>query len=240
MTLRMKVILGFCVMTIPLVCLLLYTNYYSGQVVRKQVATYNSGLLTLYGNQIDQTLENDNSYLYKLANQEPDIRSLIYNMNDPDEYLLTRTRVLNKLYSDIPYNNSFYLNFVYIPFNGELIVAQNSQKSYAESLEIQNFLGNLFSGNTHNETFIQFGNRWTHCQIGDTHFLLRFVVTDTNTYVGALIKSDDLLAPLQEISRERNMNVFLLNNKGGWLTSALPDGADEVIAAVREGFILLL
>ncbi|MCL6458562.1 MAG: two-component sensor histidine kinase, partial [Gorillibacterium sp.] len=71
MTLRMKLILGFSMITIPLVCFLIYTNYYSSQVVREQVANYNSGLLTLYGDQIDQTLENYNSYLYKQANQEP-------------------------------------------------------------------------------------------------------------------------------------------------------------------------
>ncbi|WP_339287563.1 histidine kinase [Paenibacillus sp. FSL E2-0201] len=234
MTLRIKMILAFCIITLPLVCFLLYTNYYSSQVVREQVANYNSALLTLYGDQIDQTLDNDNSYLYRLANQEPDIRSLVYNLDNEDEYTLTRVAVINKMYADFSYNSSFYLNFVYIPFNEDLIAAQITQKSYEESVQIQNYLSNLFSFRAKDSSLSLFENSWRHCRIGDEQFLLRIVETDTNTYVGALIKSDDLMVPLQLISEERHMKTFMLDSKGGWLTSTPPDAWEEVTAAIQK------
>ncbi|BBI31886.1 sensor histidine kinase [Cohnella abietis] len=235
MTLRMKVILGFCVMTIPLVCFLIYTNYYSSKVVREQVANFNSGLLTLYGDQIDQTLANDNSFLYKLATQEPLVRSLIYNLNNEDEYSLTRAAVSNKLYTDATYYNSFDVLFAYVPNNRDLIVAQLSQKSYGEEVQIQSFLRELFTDDGKTENHEAYDIRWTNCQIGDDQFLLRIVRTDTNTYIGALIKNSDLMRPLQVISKERNINSYFLRNDGQWIDSVLPDASDQVTAAIRNG-----
>ncbi len=231
-TLRVKVILLFSVITIPLVCFLLYTNHYSSQVVRKQVANYNSALLTLYGDQIDQTLENGSSYLYKLANQEPLIRSLVYTLDNKDRYTITLSQVVNKLYSDSTYNTSFYLNFVYNPFNQDLIMVQTSQKSFQESSQSEQYIKRLFSPNeaSNLQAFVE---GWRHCRIGNEQYLLRIVETDTNTYVGALIRNDDLLLPLQSVSEERHMEAFFLDRKGEWLTTAPPDTADAVSAVIH-------
>ncbi|GFZ94813.1 sensor histidine kinase YesM [Paenibacillus marchantiophytorum] len=234
MTLRMKVILAFGLITIPLVSFLLYTNYYSSQVVREQVESYNSALLTLYGDQIDQMLETNNSYLYKLANQEPRIRSLMYNINKGDEYVLTRVAVSEKLYSDFPYNKNVYLDFVYIPPNQDLITAQPTQSSYEEYVSIHDFLRGLFNDAANREKLMEFKFLWTSCQIKGEKFLLSIVSTDTNTYVGALIKINDLMTPLQLIARDRKISAYFLNTQGQWLAPTLPDAADEVTKAVRE------
>ncbi|MEK0312533.1 sensor histidine kinase [Cohnella sp. 56] len=232
MTLRRKVIVAFGLLTVPLVCFLLYTNYYSSQVVREQVAGYNAGLLTLYGDQIDQTLETGGSYLYRLANQESDIRSLVYNLGDRDAYALTRVAVSRGLYSDFSYNKGLYLDFVYIPNNRDLIVAQPKQESYEEASVISNYLRDLFESGA-GEGHRKFESLWENCRIGDKHYLLRIVRTDTNTYVGALIRLDDLMSPLQLIARDRSVRAYFLDRSGEWLIPGPPeDAASEGSSAV--------
>jgi two-component system sensor histidine kinase YesM len=235
LTLRRKVILAFCMITIPLVSFLLYTNYYSRQVVREQVSGYNASLLTLYGNQIDETLDNGNSYLYRLANQEPDIRSLIYNLNNPDEYALSKVAVSSRLFSDFQYNKSLYLDFVYIPKNRDLITAQPGQQSYWESEYIVEYLKDLFEEKGTGERIESFQSLWRNCRIANVQYLLRIVETDTNTYVGSLIRLDDLMTPLKLIARDRSVHAYFLDSDGEWLLPGPPlDTAAEGSVAVRN------
>ncbi|QHT59371.1 HAMP domain-containing protein [Paenibacillus lycopersici] len=233
MTLRQKVIVAFGLITVPLVAFLLYTNYYSSKVVREQAAGYNAGLLTLYGDQLDQTLETGNSYLYRLANQEPVIRSLVYHAGDLDEYTMTRVAVSSRLYADFQYNPSMYLEFVYNPNNRDLIMAQPNEKSYEEAEGIASYLKGLFEGAGQGDRIAPFELLWQHCSIGGDSFLLRIVQTDTNTYAGALIRLDVLMKPLQLIARDQSIHAYFLSREGAWLTPGPPpDAAAEGSAAI--------
>jgi len=232
MSIRSTLIIGFCMVTIPLVCFLFYTNNYSIKVVRDQMTVSSSDMLTLYGDQIDRIFENGNTRLYMLANREPAIRSLVYNIDSKDEYALTRLAVHNKLNADLPYYDKFFMAFVYNPLNQDLIMAQQYSSSYKQYTSILTSLSDLLQ---HEEQMSAFEHQWTSRRIGEEQYLIRIVKTDTNTYVGALINQAELTQPLNLVATNQLMEALYLTEDGSWLSTPPADAADKVSIAVREG-----
>ncbi len=58
-SIRFKVVAGQLLVTVPLLALLLYSNFYSIRVVHNQVALSNKNLISLYMGQIDDRLTDD-------------------------------------------------------------------------------------------------------------------------------------------------------------------------------------
>jgi two-component system sensor histidine kinase YesM len=222
---------GFLIVTIPLVSFLFYNNYYASYVIREQVGNSSQSLLSLYSDQVDRTLEDENNYLYNLATQDLNIRSLLYNMGDHDEYVLTKGRVLNKWYSDFQYNKNFQQIFAYIPQNQDLIMTQKTENSYYESMEISSFISQLMTDKVKRSVYER---KWSICHIGNKRLLLRIVQTDSHTYVGAINNIDQLMVPLNLLATDQQMKAYFLSPQGVIQTSLQPkpDIAEAMTSAI--------
>src|SRR5665647_1446272 len=118
-SLRFKLIIGFCVVTIPLFILLMYNNYYAMKVVRTQVGQSNKNLLSMYMNQMDSTFEDIDNYLYTFIVKDSalgDYSDLaLYSQNNPNnnEYILAKVRLQNKMNTDLNNFKNANMFFVY-------------------------------------------------------------------------------------------------------------------------------
>lgn len=73
--LRRKLIQSVLLMTVPLIGMLLYNNFYAIHVVRGQVADSYSNLLGLYMNQIDSSLNDADAYMNTVGGSGYDLTS---------------------------------------------------------------------------------------------------------------------------------------------------------------------
>jgi len=98
--LRRKLIQSVLLMTVPLIGMLLYNNFYAIHVVRGQVADSYSNLLGLYMNQIDSSLNDADAYMNTVGGSGYDLTSLGRASTDT-EYYSAKVYMFNKLSSDI-------------------------------------------------------------------------------------------------------------------------------------------
>src|SRR5690606_40153540 len=83
-SLRFKLTLSIFIMTLPLVGMLLYNNFYAIQVVREQVADSYSNTLMHSMSQIDADLNNIDFYMNTIAGMGSDLMSLSLAEKDDD------------------------------------------------------------------------------------------------------------------------------------------------------------
>jgi two-component system, sensor histidine kinase YesM len=99
-SIRVKLVVAVMVVTIPLIALLFYNNFYSIRVVRDEVAISNKNMMSLYMGQIDNQLEEVNKYVTSLLSSNMDLQI----MEDPqtaDDYMLAKIHLYDKLSADV-------------------------------------------------------------------------------------------------------------------------------------------
>lgn len=238
LSLRLKLILGFGMITVPLILFLLYSNLYARNVVRKQVAESNLNLLSLYGDQIDRTLGDANNYLFHLATLDTDIRSLSYAANDQGEFAYFKIKLFNKFSNDYLYYPSIHTIFVYTPSIQDVYTSHSRNESFYDNVATDEYLKAMSPKLNDQNPEAQ---RWTDHKIGGSHYLLRVVATDTGSYVGALIKLDELTIPLKLIHTAQLNDQLFMSDQGEVLTATQIDPAlfrqlKDVSAHKKDGY----
>ncbi|SEU23684.1 sensor histidine kinase [Paenibacillus sp. NFR01] len=217
-TLRSRLILGFALVTVPLVILLLWNNMYATRVVHSQVALSNKNLLTIYMNDMDKVLEEIENYLYKSAEQDQSLISLSQYDRESWEYYLSKTETVNNLYTNTNYYSAADCLFAYSSKYDELFLAPQYSVSYERKESIQEKLHVLLSS----EDGATFYNKWTLVEEDGKYALLRVVDTNYSSYIGAWVDLDHLMQPLDVLSKEGKGESLLLSEQGKVIANLNP------------------
>ncbi|GLX67757.1 sensor histidine kinase [Paenibacillus glycanilyticus] len=227
-TMRSRLILGFGLVTIPLVILLLWNNLYATKVVHSQVAQSNRNMLTMYMNDMDQVLGEIENYLYKAAEQDQSLISLSQYDKDSWEYYLATTQTSNDLDLNINYYDAADVLFAYSSKYKELLVAQQQSVTYNRKQEIQAKLKELLGTD---DPALRTG--WKVVELKGEYALVRVVDTNYDSYIGAWIDLNRLMEPIRLLGQDGKAEALLVSGEGKPLSIA-----DSSIRKEMEAFDL--
>jgi two-component system sensor histidine kinase YesM len=203
MSLRLKVIMAFLIVVVPILCLTVYISIYGISVVRTQVAYSNQNLVKMYANQLDRTIEEVNSYLNKLSSGEPDLRALnLYSLDSPD-YILAKYNITNKLNLDREYFNKVNSFFVLRdnPFD---VIETNHQINIDKRNQQHVFLKGLLNDSTSS-------SKWQVYLYDNSQVLIKIQKLNNNVYVGAWIQLDNMKIPMDLLNLGDSGRAMLLS-----------------------------
>ncbi|OAS17836.1 sensor histidine kinase [Paenibacillus oryzisoli] len=219
-SIRFKLVVGLLLVTVPLITLLFYNNFYSIRVVHNQVALSNKNLISLYMGQIDTQLRDAERNLIGLVTSDYDIQSM--NLpNSEDEYQLAKHSVSTKLSSDILLYKSIDAFFVYSDTRKDLLDVFKSNIEFAERDMVEQKLHEILGSPPE---FAEGGSRWFVRKIGQDFYALR-ILRSGSLYIGAWVNAKTLLIPLNLIDLGQEGSALLVSNTGELMisTNTLPD-----------------
>lgn len=214
-SLRIKLTFSVLIMTLPLVGMLLYNNFYSIHVVREQVAESYENMLSLYMNQMDSDLNDIDSYINTIAGTGYDLISLDLAETD-DDYYMAKAYVFNKLSNDMALYKLLGSFFVYAEGRDDYMDVYTTGVSYTEKETVQEHITHMI-----NQQSVPKGlqtKRWQHTQIGQEHYLIN-IVQAGGVYVGGWVKTDALLKPLQALNLGEGGAALIATDQGEPITS---------------------
>lgn len=214
-SLRIKLTFSVLIMTLPLVGMLLYNNFYSIHVVREQVAESYENMLSLYMNQMDSDLNDIDSYINTIAGTGYDLISLDLAETD-DDYYMAKAYVFNKLSNDMALYKLLGSFFVYAEVRDDYMDVYTTGVSYTEKEKVQEHITDMI-----NQQSVPKGlqtKRWQHTQIGQEHYLIN-IVQAGGVYVGGWVKTDALLKPLQALNLGEGGAALIATDQGEPITS---------------------
>ncbi|QUL53459.1 histidine kinase [Paenibacillus tritici] len=214
-SIRLKLIVGLVLITVPLITLLIYNNYYSIAVVRNQVAISNKNLISLYMAQIDSQLEEAESNVLSLANNNWDIKSLDLP-NSEDDYQMAKYNLSTTLTNNMVFYKSVDAFFVYNYVRQDLVDAFQSVVLYPEQMKVEEVLKKYLDGFTNSSAAAD--KNWFIQKIDQSYYILR-IVRSGNLYIGAWVNTRTLLQPMQLIDLGDEGSVILVTSKGKTLSS---------------------
>jgi two-component system sensor histidine kinase YesM len=216
-SIRFKLVVSFLMVSIPLIALLFYNNFYAIQVVREQVAMSNKNMMSLYMGQIDSGLDDADKYLNSLVSSNFDLQ-IMESPQSEDNYMLAKVRLSDKLSNDIlMYKADSY--FVY-SFNKQdfMDVGKNQGDSLPQKELIRSILRTeLNTVSTSGKTPL---NRWFVEKINKDYYLFR-IQKYGNMFVGAWVNVKTLMLPLSLIHIGDKGDSLFITDKGEPMVDAL-------------------
>ena len=245
-SLRLKLTLSVFMMTLPLVVMLLYNNFYSIQVVREQVAQSYKSSLNHSMNLIDKDLNNIDAYMNTIAGATSELSALSVADSD-DDYFLTKAYLFNKLMKDIAMFHLIESFFVYVKNRADYMNVSSISLSLDETELIQNYIvDNLIR--TRDFPLGTITKRWQYAEIGPNHYFIDIVQTG-DVYIGAWVRSDALLSALQSLNVEDGSSVVIATDQNQPITNMewiaeegieLPsDSAEYILSGTNEQYLIV-
>jgi len=223
-SIRFKLVAGLFLVTIPLITLLIYNNYYSISVVHNQVALSNKNLIALYMAQIDTQLQDAERNLMSLVTYDYDILSMD-NPNSGDDYQLAKHRVSMKLSNEIVLYKSVDAFFVYSAARRDLLDVFKTSVAFPERDRVERYLHRWFD---ERPSFGENGEaRWFPQKIGEEYYMLR-IIPSGDLYIGAWVNAKTLLVPLHLIDMGEEGSALLVTERGEPMVSTHPLPEEEI------------
>ncbi|WP_337102507.1 sensor histidine kinase [Paenibacillus sp. YIM B09110] len=209
-SIRLKLVAGLFLVTVPLLALFFYNNHYSINVVHNQVAISNKNLISLYMGQIDTQLEAAEKNLLGLDTTNYDIQSMD-EPNDEDEYQLSKYHLLTTISKNILFYESIDAFFIYNYERKDLLNISQSSVNYTEKIGVEK---NLVQHLDQLAISPEPGpNRWYIRKIENSYYVLR-TIKSGNLYLGAWVKAKTLLGPMNLIDLGSNGSALLITSEG--------------------------
>lgn len=216
-SLRFKLIIGFVVITVPLVGLMLYYNYYASNTIREQVAESNKNSMILYSQQIEVALNKETNFLYNIAVEDPNLAALPQLMDKPNEYFLAKAMIISTISRYHRFDNSVDMQFIYSLRNQDFFTTQIKDNSYERLNAIKTTVEKLVKEIKPDSDYFR---EWKAIEYSTGKYaLVRIVSTGDGFYVGAFIELKNLVIPLDIIHSKEGFAGFL-NSQGGLITNA--------------------
>ncbi|WP_141499963.1 sensor histidine kinase [Paenibacillus luteus] len=209
-SIRLKLVLGLFLVTVPLLTLLIYSNYYSINVVHNQVAISNKNLISLYMGQIDTQLEAAEKNILGLTTTNYDIQSMDTPISE-DDYQLAKYNLSLNLSKNILFYKSIDAFFIFHSGRQDMLEVFQSTVTYSERVVVENFLVHHLNelANSSEPT----ASNWYVKEIESTHYILR-IIKFGNLYIGSWVKAQTLLSPLNLIDLGTKGSALLITSKG--------------------------
>lgn len=205
---------GFGIITVPLLIILVYNNWYAMNIVRNQVAASNRNIVQMHSNQVDNVLAGMEKYLYSMAFQDPNIVYINPNPINSIEDYHAYLNLVSKFQKDIFEHKDANAIFLYKPLAREFITAAQRQE---DAEKINSKLGSLLEDP---EACKKLTKKWQLFSMDGKYFLLKLTDTGFDTYLGVWVNLDDLLRPIRFLQFSENTQVMFTSSEGVVLTTS--------------------
>lgn len=229
-SIRFKVVAGLLLVTVPLLTLLLYNNYYSIRVVHNQVALSNKNLISLYMGQIDDRLKDTDRNLMSLLTSNYDLRSM-ETPNSENEYQLAKHSLSLRLSNDMLLTQSTDGLFAYSVSRHDLLDVSRAAVEYQERYLVEQYLQLYLESEPRSGEWSE--HRWVMHPIGQDHYALR-ILRSGDVYIGAWVNVKTLLIPLHLIDLGEEGNALFITRTGEPVVSTKP--LPDVAIDFTQGF----
>jgi two-component system sensor histidine kinase YesM len=209
-SIRIKIITGLFFVTVPLLTLLIYSNYYSIDVVRNQVSISNKNLISLYMGQIDTQLDAAEKNILGLVTNNINLQSMEAPYDD-DEYQLAKYNLSVLLSNNLLFYKSIDAFFIFSDSRQDLMEVPQNSVSFSEKTEVEKFLLSHLNQLTSSSKLPD--ANWYVKKIGNTSYVLRTIKTGS-LYIGAWVKASTLLGPMNLIDLGTKGSALLITSQG--------------------------
>ena len=216
-SLRMKLTISVLVMTLPLIGMLMYNNFYAIGVVREQVANSYTDALTFYMNEIDTGLNDVDYYMNTLAGSSSnDLLSLDLAVNE-DEYYMAKIYLFNKLSRDMSLYPTISSFFVYVDKRSDYMEVYSGSSDYSEREKVESYVVDLLQRQKFPKGIGT--RRWQHVEIEGVQYLIN-IASSGDVYLGAWVKVDHMLEPLRALKLSDSGTTILSSDDGKLTTNS--------------------
>jgi Predicted signal transduction protein with a C-terminal ATPase domain len=231
-SLRYKLMAIVLVMTVPLIGMLIYNNFYAIHTVRDQVAESYENTLHLYMSQMDSDLADIDIYMNLL---ESDLISLGRAQTD-DDYYYNKQYFHNKLGKDIVIFDSLTSFFVYsIARNDYMGIYRNDRNSIEMKESIERHVAELIE--TGSMPASRGVRKWNHIRIGQDSYLVDTVYYG-EVVLGGLIHTDSLLQPLQALQVGEKGSILFTDDRGEPISQTNRIWNEDIEIRNEDGYYL--
>ncbi len=224
---KLRILAGFLLVTIPLAIFLYYSNYYAINIVRDQISKNHSNLLDLYTKNTDNVLYQTNLFLYGMLNDQ-DVSIINAYVSDSNEYMLTKLRIINKLNITIGYYEMVDSIFVYLRKNNDLILS-TQKNTYQEREVIYDNIDTLLTSAEEPPD-----KEWRVVETADGYAMYKMIAVNANVFIGSWISVENLMEPISNWELGEDGGVMLLS--GDQSIGGIGSSADRYsMMDVKEG-----
>ncbi|RCW43059.1 sensor histidine kinase [Paenibacillus prosopidis] len=221
----MKMVTAFSLVIAPLIIFLYYITLYSMDVVRVQVAQSNQNLLSTYVQQMDQSISNITSYLYKQILNDTDLKTLGLYEFGSGAFDLSQVSTIKKMNQELNNHPVAGALFVYHKDSDHFIVSYRDRTVYQSLDALKQHM-----------SFKEFNTPWIIIPYESNYALTKIVSFDSKVFIGAWIPLLSLTEIIQPFRFGQEGDIFLISNDGIPLTrSSLSEaGLNRLQQTLRE------
>lgn len=201
-TVEFKIMVIIVAIMLPLIALLNFSSYYLQSTAREQVMNSFNNVLKTYMNQVENSLNEVNKYIYAMDLNSPYFQTMLMT-KDENQYALNEIWLSNQLNKDISGFQYVDSIFVYNSKNDHYIYGSKDELPHAIRNEIFKYVKEARTKLLDRQAGI-----WYFQQIGKNKYVFRTIMYG-KLIVGAWVSETNLLKYLQ-IQSIRNNRIELI------------------------------
>lgn len=215
-SIKNKIVFTIIIMILPFLILINYNNFYYLKLIRHKIAQTSVGTTSLYISQIDKSINEIESYLFKLASVNGNsVDDNVINLESSNDItrLYANYNLARQIQNDITlYDMSSFL-FIFTKAYDYFVYAFSIDTTFGERQEITNHIKESVSNGYYDEN-----REWIVTAVKNQNYLVR-IVKRGNVYVGAFINFSKIAKPLYSINNENNGSFIFTDLNGNPLTN---------------------
>ncbi len=215
-SIKNKIIFTIIIIILPFLLLINYNNFYYLKLIRHKIAQASVSTTSLYISQIDKSINEIESYLFRLSSVNGNsVDENIFNLDNSNDIarLYANYNLARQIQNDITlYDLSSFL-FIYTKSYDYFVYAYSNDTTYGERQEIAGYIRENVSNEHYDEN-----REWIVTAVNKQNYLFR-VVKRGNVYIGAFINFNKIAKPLYSISNENNGSFIFTDLNGNPLTN---------------------
>jgi two-component system sensor histidine kinase YesM len=225
-SIRFKLVIAMLFTTIPLITMLLYNNFYAINVVRKQVAESNSNMVSLYKNQIDNSLNEVDNYLSNLMASETDMISLgegRVGTESETSYKMASILLSKKLSNDILMYKSIDAMFVYSVKAKDFLEAYVDQVPFEFREKVRAYIRSIEQP----DFYSRYARSWKVQKIDQDYYLIR-ILRKGDTIIGSYVNAKKMLKPFDLLDLGSDGVSLLVTGQGEAMNNSSIIDANQI------------
>jgi len=209
-SLKVKLLLSFVAVIVPLVLFMIVNTLYAKEVVRDKVSETYRNTLDMFAKQTDISLTQVSEYLMKMAVLDSEVGLLSSYEYGSDNYVLTKVSIYNKLSRDVGFYDLIDTFFLYS--NKDVIIGTRSNNYEMMKSLLRKHVPDIIANDSNNPTQVY----WQLAQdehIPGGYMIVKTIHVTDSLYVGAIIRVQDIADKLAEQQGENAFSqLYLLQN----------------------------